>query len=228
MERVVFSWSGGKESALALDEVVRRSELDVAGLLTTFAGDSDRSFTHGVRRSVMETQAACMGLDFRPVPIPADATGEAYADLMADVFAEYRADGVTRLVLGDIELEDPDDYRQEAMAETGFRSYCPLLGHGTADLVERFLDSAFEATVVCVDEGRLDRSFAGRTLDESFVADLPDDVDPCGERGEYHTLVTDGPVFDEPLRVEVGDVVTRPVGDTEYAYADLQVAGDGE
>lgn len=223
MERVVVSWSGGKESALALQEVRERSELDVAGLLTLF-GPGGRSFTHGVRESVMERQAACMDLPLRAVEVPADAGGDAYADLMADVFAEYREAGVERLVLGDVFLEDDDDYRQSAMERTGFRSYCPLLGHGTADLAERSLDSGFEAVVACVDADRLDESFLGRVVDESFLAALPDGVDPCGEAGEYHTFVRDGPGFADPVPVEVGEVVTRPVGEGAYHYADLRLA----
>lgn len=223
MERVAFSWSGGKESALALAEVLDRSELDVAGLLTLFS-DNDRSFTHGVRREAMERQADAMGRPLRAVTVPADADGEAYTELMVAAFDAYRETGVSRLVLGDVFLDDPNDYRQRAMDETGFRSYCPLLGHGTADLMDRFLDSDFEAVAVAVDADRLDASFAGRRVDASFRADLPDGVDPAGEDGEYHTFVTDGPVFEEAVSVEVSETVERPVGDVTYAYADLRVA----
>lgn len=220
MERAVVSWSGGKESALALQEVREGSAIEVAELLTMVAAESERTSFHGVRPSLVERQADALGVPVRFVPIEADATGGEYVDLMTELFAEYADRGIERLVLGDVFLEDRDDYREEAMDDVGFKSYCPLLGEDTGDLIRRFLDRGFAATTVCVDAS-LGRAFLGRRVDEDFLAELPPDADPAGEDGEYHTFVHDGPGFASSVAFEAGEIVEREVGETTMLYCDL-------
>lgn len=220
MEQAVVSWSGGKESALALQEVREESAIDIAELLTMVAAESERTSFHGVRPSLVEQQADALGVPVRFVPIAADTTGAEYTERMTAVFADYADRGIERLILGDVFLEDQDDYRDEAMSEVGFTSYCPLLGVDTGELIRRFLDRGFEATTVCVD-AELGRAFLGRRIDEGFLADLPSDTDPAGEDGEYHTFVHEGPGFENPVAFETGEVVEREVGETTMLYCDL-------
>jgi uncharacterized protein (TIGR00290 family) len=220
MERAVCSWSGGKESALALRAVREGSTLSVATLVTFESAASGRTSYHGVRTELIERQADALGLDLELVTIPEGCTGPEYVDLVADVYRSYRERGLDRLVLGDVFLEDDDDYRGTAMERTGFRSFCPLFGTDTADLLARFLDDGFEARTVAVDAA-LGRGFLGRRVDRSFLADLPDDVDPAGEDGAYHTFVTDGPGFATAIDVETGAVRERAVGETTMLYCDL-------
>lgn len=226
MDRVVCSWSGGKESTLALDELLTASTLDVAGLVTTVGEGKDRTSIHGVRTALLERQADALGLPIDIVEIPIDETGESYVQRMADVFADYVDRGIDGLVLGDVYVEDdPIDYRGQAMDQTGIESYCPLHGASTADLVQQFREKRYEAITVCVD-GDLGREFVGRRLDAEFVDDLPSDVDVAGEDGEYHTFVSDGPIFERPVEFETGEVVKRSVDDGTKCYVDLVPPGE--
>lgn len=225
MEQVVCSWSGGKESALALESVLTETTFDVAGLMTTVAAHNDRTSIHGVRVEMLERQADALGLPIDVVPIQRGTTGEEYADVMAEVFADYADRGIERLILGDVFVEDDDDYRGEAVDRTGMGTYCPLLGQDTADLVRRFVDAGYEALTVCV-EGDLGEAFAGRTVDEEFLDDLPASADLAGEDGEYHTFVVDGPIFDRRVPFERGKVVERPVANETMVYADLVPRGE--
>lgn len=220
MERVVCSWSGGKESALALAEIRTGSALAAAELMTMVSADHGRTSYHGVPAELIERQADALGVPVNLVPIPADCTGGAYVELIADVFDDYGDRGIERLVLGDVFLEDEEDYRETAMDRTRFRSYCPLLGTDTSELVDRLLEDGFEAITVCV-TADLGREFLGRTVDEAFIADLPPGTDPAGEGGEYHTFVRDGPLFDHRVAVEPGEVVERTVGGESLLYCDL-------
>lgn len=231
MEQVVCSWSGGKESALALESVLTETTFEVAGLLTTVAAHTDRTSIHGVRVALLERQAEALGLPLDVVEIPPDATGGDYADRMTSVFAEYAERGVERVILGDVFVEDETDFRGRAVERTGIATYCPLLGEDTAALVRRFVDAGYEAVTVCVGSD-LGRAFVGRTVDDAFLAELPDGTDLAGEDGEYHTFVVDGPIFDRPVAFERGAVVERPVANDTMVYADLvpadPVASDGE
>lgn len=218
MEKVACSWSGGKESTLALHEVHEGERLEVVELLTMVSPATDRTFSHGVRTKLIERQAEELGVPVELVPIPQEA--DEYANRMTGVFSDLGERGIERLVLGDVFREDGDDYRAEAMDRTGFKSYCPLLDEDTGDLVDRLLDAGFSATTVCV-EADLGREFLGRQLDRTFLEELPDDADPAGEDGEYHTFVHDGPLFDDPVAFETGEVVEREVGDATMLYLDL-------
>lgn len=220
MEDVVCSWSGGKESTLALESVLRETSFEVAALMTTAVEGASRMSIHGVRLDLLERQANALGFPLDVVRIPENATGEGYIQTMTDVFSGYVERGVDRLILGDVFSEDDPDFRGTAMESTGLSSYCPLLDAETGALVRRFLDGGYEAVTVAVDES-LGREFAGRTVDEAFLEDLPETADPAGEAGEYHTFVCDGPAFDRRVAFERGDIVERDTVDGAMVYADL-------
>ncbi|ODR81904.1 ATP-binding protein [Haladaptatus sp. W1] len=214
-QNTVLSWSGGKDAAYALLELPHVTEL-----LTTVS-ENGRSSMHGVRRELYDAQAEALGIPIRYVELPMECSNEEYAARMASVIDEYEARGIERIAFADLYLEDIRAYRKERLAETAIESCWPVWNPDTDEQIRSFLDAGFRATVVTVDGGTLDASFAGRELDEAFLADLPEEVDPCGENGEFHTFVWDGPTFDSPLSVDVGETVTRAVGDGEFHYCDL-------
>lgn len=207
----VLSWSGGKDASFALREM-QQSKTDVIELLTTVSAETGRSSMHGVHRDLYERQAEALGLPIRFVEIPDDASNEEYEAAMAEATAEYERRGVEQIAFADLYLEDIRTYRENRLSESGVEGYWPIWGRDTTDVIREFLDAGFEATVVAVEDDALDASFAGRPLDEAFLADLPEDVDSCGENGEFHTFVHDGPVFDSPVPVRTGDVVTTEPG----------------
>jgi uncharacterized protein (TIGR00290 family) len=226
-EKVVFSWSGGKDSALALHQVLDDARYEVVGLLTTVAGQYGRISHHGVREELLRRQAAAIGLPLNVVYLPmnstAPCTNEQYEELMATVMARYAAAGVRTVGHGDIYLEDLRAYRDRNLARAGMRGLYPLWKRDTVELVRDFVSLGFRAWLCCVDGPKLGESFAGRSLDMELLADLPADVDPCGENGEYHSFVYAGPIFRQPLAVRRGNVVHR---DCRF-YADLLPAADG-
>ncbi len=211
--RVVVSWSGGKDSALALDELLRGGQHQVVGLLTTVAETHRRVSHHGVREKLLVMQAESLGLPLEVVYLPSgpnDAcTFEQYEALMGRKMAEYHKAGVGLVMHGDVFLEDLRRYREDNLAKLGMAALFPLWDRDTAELVHTFIDRGFRAVVTCVDGEKMPTSFAGRPIDAAFLRDLPRGVDPCGENGEYHSFVVDGPIFQRPLEVELGEVVTR-------------------
>lgn len=222
MTEAVLAWSGGKDCALALHEL-RADGHEVAELLTTINREFDRSTMHGVRRELYEHQAAALGVPLNLVSLPPEPSNEAYERLMAEELDRYVRRGLERVVFADVFLEDVREYREHQLDGTGIEGWWPLWGCDTTELVEAFLAAGFQAIVVAADAGVLDDSMVGRPLDPDFLAALPSDVDPCGEHGEFHTFVWDGPVFERPVPVEVGETVTRSVGEDEFHYADLQL-----
>ena len=216
--RAVCSWSGGKDAAYAL------AELDgVEELLTTVSSSTNRSTMHGVRRGLYERQADALGLPIEFVTLPHEPTNETYEAVMAEVMDGYVERGFTHVVFADLFLESVRAYREERLAESDLDGCWPIWGRDTSAVAETVAEE-YEATVVCVDGEVFDASFAGRTFDAAFLADLPPDVDPCGENGEFHTFVTHGPTFEEPVDVQTGETVTRGVGDGEFHYCDLVLA----
>lgn len=216
----VLSWSGGKDATYALDEMRRADSVTVDGLLTTIAADTERSSMHGVRRELYERQAAAVGLPIEFVTLPTQATNETYERAMAGAIEEYATRGIDSIAFADLLLEDVRAYREEQLIDTNLDGYWPLWRRDTASLAADFAER-FDATVVSVDGDLFDPSFAGRAFDAEFLAALPDEVDPCGENGEFHTFVWDGPVFEERVDVTTGETVTRPVGDGEFHYCEL-------
>jgi uncharacterized protein (TIGR00290 family) len=217
-ESVILSWSGGKDSALALRELRGAGTHDVVGLLTTVTRDHDRVSMHGVRRALLEAQARAAGLPLHVVEISAGAANDEYAESMSRMLEGFRADGVHTVAFGDLFLEDVRRYREEMLAPVGMRAIFPLWGRDTAALAREFVDAGFRATLVCVDGEQLDGCFAGRAFDESLLNELPARVDPCGERGEFHTFVAAGPVFSEPVAFTHGETVVR---DGRFHFHDL-------
>jgi uncharacterized protein (TIGR00290 family) len=206
---VVLSWSGGKDSALALHALGRTSDVRVEALLTTITRDLDRISMHGVRRSLLEAQAASLGLPLWLNVISKGAGNAEYEAGMADAFATCRARGIDTVAFGDLFLEDIRAYRDRLLAEHRMQPLYPVWRRDTDRLMREFLNQGFKTAVVCVDPKQLDPAFVGRVIDEQFLADLPPGVDPCGENGEFHTFVFDGPMFAEPVGFSFGEIVCR-------------------
>ncbi|MCJ8164652.1 diphthine--ammonia ligase [Pontibacter sp. E15-1] len=205
----VFNWSGGKDSALCLHHVLQTDTYSVQKLLTTLSGETQRVSMHGVRQELLQQQALQIGLPLQQVFLPENASMEAYNALMAQTMRAQRQQGITHAIFGDINLEDLRQYREAQLAEVGMQAVFPLWNRPTGELVLEFLDLGFRAVVVCVNERVLDASFAGRPFDADFLHDLPANVDPAGENGEFHTFVFDGPIFREPVRYTLGESVRR-------------------
>jgi len=217
MPKAVVSWSSGKDSAWALHEIRRAGALEVVGLLTTVTSEFARVSMHAVREELLDLQAASLGLPCRKVRIPWPCPNETYEAEMARALADVRAAGVTRIVFGDLFLADIRAYREEKLAGSGIEPVFPLWGRDTARLAREMLDGGLCATITCVDPRQLDGAFAGRDFDAALLAELPPGVDPCGERGEFHTFAWAGPMFGRPVPVIRGEVVTRE----GFVFADL-------
>jgi uncharacterized protein (TIGR00290 family) len=217
MPKAVVSWSSGKDSAWALHEIRRAGALEVVGLLTTVTSEFARVSMHAVREELLDLQAASLGLPCRKVRIPWPCPNETYEAEMARVLADVRAAGVTRIVFGDLFLADIRAYREEKLAGSGVEPVFPLWGRDTIRLAREMLDGGLCATITCVDPRQLDGAFAGRDFDAALLAELPPGVDPCGERGEFHTFAWAGPMFARPVPVTRGEVVTRE----GFVFADL-------
>jgi uncharacterized protein (TIGR00290 family) len=209
VEDVLFCWSGGKDSAMALHALQSAQDHRITALLTTVTEEYDRVSMHGVRRVLLERQAASIGLPLHSVLIPPQCVNATYEARMKEALSEHLARGVRRVAFGDIFLEDLRVYRERNLAQLGMDALFPIWKRDTRELARDFLRLGFRAIAVCVDPRVLDPSFAGRTLEESFFADLPLGVDPCGENGEFHTFVFDGPIFRTPIRFAVGEKVMR-------------------
>lgn len=218
-KKVLFSWSGGKDSALALYELSKRPEYQVAALMTVLTEDYDRTSMHGVRRTLLEQQAESLGLALEKVLISKNCSNEEYACKMREVLERYQAAGVCGVVFGDVFLEDVRKYREDNLAKIGMKGVFPLWKTDTAELAHTFIDSGFKGVTTCVDSSVLDETFVGRSFDEEFLSDLPCGVDPCGENGEFHSFVYDGPIFRSRVEYRAGEVVLR---DKRFYYCDLE------
>jgi len=221
MKRVLLSWSSGKDSAWSLHVLRQRGDLELVGLLTTTNSAAARVAMHGVRESVLEAQAEAAGLPLWKVPLPAPCPCDTYRSIMLECCAQAVRDGVEAFAFGDLFLADIREYREDLLRGTGLEPVFPLWLAPTADLTRQMLRAGVRARVVCVDSKQLDRGFVGREFDESFLNQLPHGVDPCGERGEFHTCVYAGPMFRYPLKLEAGEVVDRD----GFVFADLELAG---
>jgi len=223
-----MSWSGGKDSACALRALQAAGEYEVVSLLTSVSEEYRRVSHHGVREVLLQQQAEAIGVPLDIVYLPSQASGapctnEVYEALMGGVMERYRARGVRRVAFGDLFLEDLRAYRERNLARAGMEGVFPLWGRDTTALAREVIATGFRSYLSCV-EGRVGEGFAGREYDAALLAMLPAHVDPCGEYGEFHTFVFDGPIFAHPVDVRVGEVVTR---DGRY-YADLVPARDAE
>ena len=206
LEPVIVAWSGGKDSALTLDALRLSGQYRVVALLTTLVEPDERVTAHGVPRALMEQQAAAMNLPLELVSLSPHCSNTEYDARTGAVLARHQAQGVGHIAYGDIFLTDVRTYREERLAAAGFQGLFPLWNRGTGMLAHQFLTDGFAAVVTAVDAQRLDRAFAGRIFDLTFLDDLPAGVDPCGENGEFHTLVVDGPILKHPLAFDLGAV----------------------
>ena len=205
----LMSWSGGKDSCLALYEIQKAQDYRVAALLTTVTRDYDRISMHGVRRILLERQAASLGLPLHEVFITKDATNQEYETKMEEAFSMYREQGIDRIVFGDLFLEEIRAYRDQFLARHDMHGIYPVWLRDTTEFIREFIKLGFKAVITCVNGQVLDSSFAGMMIDENFLSALPPHVDPCGENGEFHTFVFDGPVFKEAVKCSVGEKVAR-------------------
>jgi len=208
-ESIVMCFSGGKDSAIALHEIRRADTYVVKELLTTVTIPYDRVTMHGVRRALVRQQADAIGIPITEVAVPPSSSNAVYEREMGHAFARLQAEGIRRVAFGDIFLEDLRVYREEQLAACNLECFFPIWKRDTTELAHQFVADGFKAVVVCVNPAVLNASFAGRPFDEAFLADLPPEVDPCGENGEFHTFVFDGPIFQWPVRISIGQVVER-------------------
>lgn len=218
--KVAVSWSGGKDSCVALHELRSSADDEVAALLTTVTRDYDRISMHGVPGSLLRLQAEALELSLVEANVPADCSNAIYEEAMSDAFAELRANGIESVAFGDLFLQDIRAYRDALVARNKMKAIYPVWGRNTHDFIREFIATGFKAVICCIDLNVLPEQFAGRLLCEDFVSDLPAGVDPCGENGEFHTFVFDGPGFIGPVPFRIGGRVNRG----RFCYCDLQVA----
>jgi uncharacterized protein (TIGR00290 family) len=214
--KVLLAWSSGKDSAWTL-HVLRRQNVEVAAILTTLNEAADRVAMHGVRRSLLEAQSEAVGIPVWKIPLPWPCTNEDYELHMAQACSRAVEEGFDRIAFGDLFLQDVRAYRERQLAGSGLAPLFPLWELPTGQLARDMIGGGLRARLSCVDSKALDPAFAGREFDLRLLADLPEHADPCGEKGEFHTFVYDGPMFRWPLCVEAGEV--RDVGG--FVYADL-------
>lgn len=216
--RALVSWSSGKDAAWALHLLRQQGEIEVAGLLTTVSAEFGRVAMHNVRRELVQAQAEAAGLPLRVVPLPWPCPNAAYEAALRAAFAQARAaQGITHVAFGDLFLEDIRRYRETLLEGTGLTPLFPLWGLPTDALARQMIAGGLRARLTCVDAARLPAGFVGRSFDEAFLRDLPPDIDPCGEAGEFHTFAYDGLMFAHPIPVMSGETQTRD----GFVFADL-------
>ena len=217
MKKVLLSWSSGKDSAWTLHRLLQDRGIAVVGLLTTINEAANRVAMHAVRRSLLEAQAEAVGLPLWAVPLPSPCTNLEYERIMSEVCQKAIAEGVQAIAFGDLYLADVRQYRERQLQGTGLEPLFPLWETPTPTLASEMIASGLQAKITCVDPRVLDRAFAGREFDESFLRELPPQVDPCGENGEFHSFVYNAPDFRNPLEIRVGEIVERD----GFVFADL-------
>jgi uncharacterized protein (TIGR00290 family) len=220
-EPLLLAWSGGKDSALALQRVAEADGYRIT-LLTTVTEGYERISMHGVRERLLHTQAESLGLPLDIVAIPQGCTDEEYRRRMERAMGRHYDEGCRSVVFGDLFLEDIREYREENLARIGMKPVFPLWQVDTRELSGAFIDAGFRAVITCVDTQALPSSFTGRFYDRSFLDDLPAEADPCGENGEFHSFVFDGPIFSKPVQFERGEIVLR---DGRFSFCDLLPLG---
>lgn len=220
--KILLAWSGGKDSAWALHALRQDPQVELAGLLTTFNREFDRVAMHAVRRELVLAQAEAAGLALWAVDLPWPCSNQEYEQCMAQAMQRAIETGITAVAFGDLFLEDIRQYRERQLQQVGVEPLFPLWGLETRQLAREMIASGLRAVLTCVDPKALDRSFAGREFDAKLLADLPAGVDPCGERGEFHSFVYAGPMFDRTIPVKAGEVVERD----GFIFADVLPGAD--
>ncbi|TXD57905.1 diphthine--ammonia ligase [Polaribacter sp. IC066] len=207
--KTYFNWSSGKDSALALYKILQDPTYDLDVLVTTINKDFDRVSMHGLRNDLLLKQAKSIGITLKTIEFPADVTMDSYAEIMKEAMDSLVAKGYSHVIFGDIFLEDLKAYRDIKLAEVNITGVYPLWKRDTKEILQEFLDLGFKAITVCVNAKVLGEEFVGRVIDAQFIKDLPENVDVCGENGEFHTFVFDGPIFKNPIDFKIGEKVLR-------------------
>ena len=220
-QKIVFSWSSGKDSASAFYEMQKVKNYQILSLLTTVTQDYERVSMHGTREVLLDKQAASLGITLHKVFISKERSNIEYEEKMRNALLSIKSEGVESIGFGDILLEDLKKYREDKLSQIGMKAIFPLWKKDTGKLASRFIDLGFRAVVTCIDSKVLKKDFVGRDFDKDFLADLPSGVDPCGENGEFHSFVHDGPIFREPILYKKGEIVLR---DKRFYYCDLLAA----
>lgn len=208
MNKAIFNWSGGKDSALALYHVLQQNNFDVVSLLTTVNKKYNRISMHGVRKELLQAQSVAIGIPVEEILLPEMPTMTDYDNIMKKTMLQLKESGVEYSIFGDIFLEDLKKYREEKLKEVGIKPIFPLWKKNTSELIREFIDLGFKTIVVCANS-QLGTDFTGRVIDNDFLRDLPKGIDPCGENGEFHTFVFDGPIFKAPVKFEIGEKISR-------------------
>jgi uncharacterized protein (TIGR00290 family) len=215
MEKAVIAWSGGKDSVLALHEIQRT--IQIQAFITTVSED-DRIAMHGINKNLVFQQAAAIGYPMTEVRIPRNCSNDQYESKMTEALQQYHESGIQSVIFGDLFLEDIRAYREKFLNRIGMNGIFPLWKKDTTLLARQFIDSGFHAKIICVDTQTLSKEFAGREFDSELLNSLPPHVDPCGENGEFHTFVYDGPVFQKPLKIQKGSEYFEQ---NRFYYCDL-------
>jgi len=210
-EKIVFCWSGGKDSALALHRILCDERYEVVSLLTTCNEHFQRVSMHGVRLELLEAQAKAIGLPLEKIFVSQRSSNEEYQQKMSDCLLAHKACDVVGCAFGDIFLEDLRRWREDNLAKVGLRGIFPIWKIDTRELIREFISLGFETVICCVNDAYLSEEAVGRNVDADFIASLPLEVDPCGENGEFHSFAFNGPVFKQPVQFKVGEKVYRPV-----------------
>jgi uncharacterized protein (TIGR00290 family) len=208
-----FNWSTGKDSALALFKCLNNPDINVSKMVTVVNKHYDRVSMHGLSREMMELQLSALNIPYSTIELPKEPTIEEYSSIMEKSVLALKKKGFTNAIFGDIFLEDLRSYRENQLNKIGISSYFPLWKKTTSELIKEFMDLGFKAIVVCINNNILDKSFVGRELNQSFINDLPENVDPCGENGEFHTFCYDGPIFKKPILFTKGNLVHKKYSD---------------
>lgn len=215
MKDAYFNWSSGKDSSMALYETLQNKEYNIVTFVTTVNKDYERVSMHGLREELLDAQVKTLGFPLKKIYFPAEVTMSSYDERMKEATKMLTDKGLTYGIFGDIFLEDLRAYREEKLKEVGVTAVFPLWKRDTKKLLLEFISLGFKAITVCVNANLLDESFVGRVLDEDFINALPENVDPCGENGEFHTFVYDGPIFKEPIPFTIGEKVLRKYNRSE-------------
>ncbi|MEX0999251.1 MAG: diphthine--ammonia ligase [Thermodesulfobacteriota bacterium] len=216
--KVIFSWSGGKDSSLALHEIQKNQKCKITALITTVTADYDRVSMHGLRTNLLEEQARNLDIPLQKVLISKNASNDEYESKFNEVLLKYKETGISQVVFGDLFLEDIKKYREDLLQKVEMECVFPIWKRDTTKLAYEFIDLGFKAITVCVDSEVLGEEFAGREFNKHFLNELPEGIDPCGENGEFHTFTFDGPIFKKPIDHRLGEIVLR---DERFYYCDI-------
>jgi uncharacterized protein (TIGR00290 family) len=217
-KNILISWSGGKDSSLALYEIQKSRDYEVAALITTITSDYDRVSMHGLRTILLDEQASSLNIPLEKIFISKNASNDEYESRLKEVLLKYKQLGIRDVVFGDLFLEEIKKYREDLLGKIGMECVFPIWKRDTVKLAKKFIELGFKAITVCVDSNVLGEEFAGREFDEQLLDDLPLGIDPCGENGEFHTFVYDGPIFKNRIDHQLGEIVLR---DGRFYYCDI-------